>query len=610
MGLSTSLDVAFSGLRAAQAGLDLVSQNVANAGSVGYTRRTLTTEQQVAGGRTIGVDVQGASRTLDTLVQRQLRLEQAGASYAAIRASAHGVLNRMFDQPGGTGALSSLVDTFTSKLQALVNNPSSYAAQSEVLSAATGLAGSLNDLAGQVQSLRQDAEDALGQAVSKADGLLKGIATFNAKIVATPSAALQDQRDALIDQLSTLMDVKVTAQPNGSVQVATTGGLQLVDGVRATSLSFDAKPLGPSSAYDPDPAKRNVGTITATGPDGFGRDILADGLIRSGEIAAQLELRDRTLPQAQAQLDQLAAGLAASLSDRTVAGAPATSGAATGFDLDLSALQAGNPVTVSVQDPGGATRTLTFVRATSATGAAAATQAGQIGIDLSGGLAGAVTTIGTALGSAYAVSNPAGTTLRVLNNGATSSVTALSAQATVTGLGSGNPEIPLFVDGGRANATYSGSFEGGSQLAGFAGRIAINPAVVTNRSTLIAYGPAVPAGDTTRPSLLLDRLTDATRSFSGAAGIGGSDAPWTGSVAGFAQQVISSQAADATAAMNLDEGQQVVLNAVQSRFSDQAGVNIDTELTQLIQLQTAYGANARLITAAKDMMDLLLRIGG
>lgn len=610
MGLTSSLQTAFSGLRATQAGMTVVSQNVANSGSVGYTRRVLDTEQSVAGGQTVGVDVRGSSRTLNTLVQRQVRLEQAGAAYASTRAAVHSSLDGLFDQTSGTGSVSTLVNTFTTKLRALANNPSSYVAQGEVLSAASTLAGTLNGLSGQVQSLRQDAETALGTAIVQADRLIGNIAALNARIVASPGAALEDQRDALIDQLSTLMDVRATVQPGGSVTVATTGGLQLVEGTQATRLSFDVHPIGPQSVYDTDPARRSVGTITATDGAGTTRDVVASGLIRSGEIAAQLEIRDIVLPQAQSQLDQLAAGLSASLSDRTVAGTAATSGTAAGFDLDLSGLSAGNPLTVSVRDAGGAVRTLTFVKAVSPAGIAAARAAGQVPVDLSGGLASAVGQIGTALGTGYAVSNPSGATLRVLNNGSTTAVTSLSATATSTALANGRPELPLFVDGGHGNAAYTGSFEQGSQLAGYAGRIVLNPAVVNDRTSLVVYGPSVPGGDTARPNLLVDRLTGAARTFSGAAGIGGSSSAWTGTVSDFAQQVIATQASDANAAATLDDGQQVVLNAVRSKYSDAAGVNIDTELTELIQLQTAYTANARLISAAKDMMDMLLRIGG
>ena len=610
MSLTSSIELAFSGLRATQAGLDVVSQNVGNAGSVGYTRRVLTSEQQVSGGITAGVDVKGASRVLDTLVQRQLRLEQAGASYTGVKASAHAALDGLFDRPGGSGSLPTLLNGFTTRLQALANNPSSATVQSDALAAASDLAGSLNGLSDQVQALRQDSETAIGTAVKRADDLLQQIATLNSKVVANASsAALQDQRDALIDQLSTLVDLKVTTSGTGSVTIATTGGLQLFDGVRATRLSFDAHNLGPEAAYDVDPTRRGVGTITALSGDGTPRDVIASGLIRSGEIAAQIEIRDRVLTQAQAQLDELAAGLAASLSDKPVAGTATTVGGKAGFTIDLSPLQAGNTLSVTVTDAGGSPRTLTFVKATSAAGRAAATSEGRIGIDFSTGSASVASQIAAALGSGYTASSPAGSTLRILNNGAGNVVNAVAATASVAGLSTGSPELPLFVDAGRAGAVFTGSYEGGSQSVGFASRIAVNAAVKADPGALVAYGPGIPAGDTTRPLLILDRLTQTGRTFSGAANIGGSSSAFTGSVVEFAQQIVVTQAADASSAATLDDGQKVVLGAIQGRFSEQAGVNVDTELTQLIQLQTAYGANARLLTAAKDMMDLLLRVG-
>lgn len=609
MSLTSAMQLSLSGLRATQAGIDVVAQNVANSGTPGYTRRTLTVQDLVAGGRTVGVDVKGASRTLDTLVQRQLRLEQAGAAYATTRAEAHSSLDRLFDKPGGTGTLPTLFSTFTSRIQSLANNPSSNVTQSEMLATAEDLANSINGLANQVLSMRQDAENAIGAAVTKADGLIQAIAQMNGRIAGNNSAAFQDQRDALIDQLSTLMDVKATITSTGAVSVSTSGGLSLVEGTNATRLSFAPQNIGPESVYDRDPAKRTVGTIMATDASGQTRDILAGGFIRSGEIAAQVDLRDTVLTQAQAQLDELAAGLAQALSDKPVPSTAATVGAQTGFDLDLAGLAAGNRVTVSVTDPGGTKRTLIFAATTSADGQARANEAGVLGLDITGGPAAIASQIQSALGGNYTVSNPAGSTVRLLSNGTTSKVDAASGATTVSGIASGNPEIPLFVDGG-SGGVYTGSFEGRSQLAGFASRIAVNQAVKNSPSVLGSYGTGIPEGDATRAIQIFDRLTKADRSFSGATGINGSTSPWNGSVVGFAQALVATQASDASSAANLEAGQQVVLNAVQSRFSEQAGVNIDTELAQLIQLQTAYGANARLMTAAREMFDTLFRIAG
>lgn len=616
MSISSSIDIATSGLRATQAGMDVVSQNIANAGTVGYTRRVLTTEQQVTAQRTTGVNVLGATRTLDTLVQRQLRLETAGASYTGIKSSYASSLDSLFDATSGKGTLPTVLNSLTSSLAALSNGPSSYISRSAVVAAASDMATTLNGLSSQVQSLRQNTEDSLRQDVASADGLLQRISSINARMSSDPvnaaSAALQDQRDGLIDKLSQYMDVNVTPQPNGSVSISTTGGLLLFDGTAATRLSFDGKsPVGADSTYSTDPAKRTLGTVTATYPSGGRTDAVASNMIRSGSISAYLELRDEVLPQAQTQLDALAAGLASALSDKPVSGAAATDPAgAAGYDLDLAGFQNGNSMTLSYTE-GGLPRTLTLVKAPNASAASAATASGPntLGVDFSGGISSVVAQIQAKLGASFAVSNTGGSTLRVLDDGTagTTDVTGFSGKATAIGLSVGDVQVPLFIDNGTG-MSYAGYDGEGSQLTGFASRITLNAAIKSDPSKLVAYGPSVAAGDATRPTFLLDALANTMQSFSGAAAIGGSTSPFTGTVSDFATQIVATQASNANAAKNLNDSQQVVLNAMQSRYSDTAGVNIDTEMTQLIQLQTAYSANARVMSAAKQMMDVLMAV--
>ena len=74
-------------------------------------------------------------------------------------------------------------------------------------------------------------------------------------------------------------------------------------------------------------------------------------------------------------------------------------------------------------------------------------------------------------------------------------------------------------------------------------------------------------------------------------------------------EVASQQSQAANAATNLQQGQDTVLTALQQRFNDQSGVNIDTEMSNLITLQNAYGANARVMTTIEQMMQTLLQIG-
>jgi flagellar hook-associated protein 1 FlgK len=82
MSLTQALSAAISGLKANQAGLALVSSNVANAGTPGYVRKTVSQVATAGDGTGISVNVTGVQRELDTYVQRQLRVENSGASYA------------------------------------------------------------------------------------------------------------------------------------------------------------------------------------------------------------------------------------------------------------------------------------------------------------------------------------------------------------------------------------------------------------------------------------------------------------------------------------------------------------------------------------------------
>ena len=72
------------------------------------------------------------------------------------------------------------------------------------------------------------------------------------------------------------------------------------------------------------------------------------------------------------------------------------------------------------------------------------------------------------------------------------------------------------------------------------------------------------------------------------------------------QQMVSQQGEAAANADSLNQGQQVVVNSLQQRYADQSSVNIDEEMANLLKLQTAYGANARVLSVVRDMIEQLL----
>jgi flagellar hook-associated protein 1 FlgK len=124
----------------------------------------------------------------------------------------------------------------------------------------------------------------------------------------------------------------------------------------------------------------------------------------------------------------------------------------------------------------------------------------------------------------------------------------------------------------------------------------------------VNYQAGTASGDSTRPDFILQQLTSASLQFAPNSGIGITAAPFSGTLSTYLRQVISQQGEAATAADNLKQGQDVVLATLQQRFNDSAGVNVDQEMGSLLTLQNAYAANARVLSAVKDMLDTLMKM--
>jgi flagellar hook-associated protein 1 FlgK len=74
------------------------------------------------------------------------------------------------------------------------------------------------------------------------------------------------------------------------------------------------------------------------------------------------------------------------------------------------------------------------------------------------------------------------------------------------------------------------------------------------------------------------------------------------------QQFLSLQSNASTSATQLQQGQDVVVNALQQKFKSVSGVNIDTEMSNLISLQNSYAANAHVMSVVQSMMTSLMQV--
>jgi flagellar hook-associated protein 1 FlgK len=615
MSIGQALTTAIEGLNVAQSGMALIAANVANSSTPGYSEKTQTLQVVTAGGSNVGVDVAAVNRQLDDFLRSQLRTESAGGAYADKTTQIYQQLQQAYGDPSSSSSLSATYASFAGAVQSLASNPSDYSAQKGVLNGAAALAGQFNSLTTSVQGLRSSCEQGINDSVTSANGFLKTIADLNSQVASMPAndattASLFDQRDAAIDQLAKLMDIRVVAGNGNEVNVFTSSGLQLA-GTTASTLSFNSHgTLTANSQWNADPAKSGVGTITLTDPSGGTTDLVATNAIRSGQIGAYLAMRDRILPQAQSQLDQVAAATSSALSDYTTQGTAASSGGQSGFDIGVGNLIAGNKVTVSYTVAPGTSRTLTIEEVKDPAALPLPSPDPNnpvVGVDFSGGMAAAVGQLNALYGGQLQFSNPSGTTLRVLDGGPGNGVTvnAVTSTTTQTALAGGTTQLPLFTDG--ANPFSGAVTGGGSQTLGYAGRIAVNPALAANPASLVAFQAGTASGDPTRPDFLSNQLTAATLTFAPSAGIGSASAPYSGTVSSYINQVLSTQGAAAASAKSLSDGQDVVVNSLQQSFNSETGVNIDTEMANLLTLQSAYSANARVLTTANQMFTTMLQ---
>ena len=414
-----------------------------------------------------------------------------------------------------------------------------------------------------------------------------------------------------IDQLSQLIDIRVVTNDLNQVTVFTNSGVQLV-GTEAAKLSFNPQgTVTPNTLFNPDPTKSNVGTITINFPHGGSYDLVSTNSIRSGKLAAYLELRDKTLVQAQAQIDQFAASMSSALSDQTTAGvaAPASALPQAGFDLDLSGLQTGNVVHVSYKDnTTGITHNLSIVRVDDPSVLPLSNTATRRSERRRGRH--------RFLGRHGFGRHPAQRGARRERQPAVlQSVRARRCGCLTTARRTGRTSprrrsprpcrrSPAAARSFRCSPTAARSTPARSPPTARSRPVSRAASASTTRWSAIPPAPSsfrpVAAHRRGRYHALrfhFHPADDRQLRYSPQTGIGTTGSPFTGTLLNFARQVISQQGEAASSAKQLADGQDVVLNTLQNKMNATSGVNIDDEMAHLLALQNAYSANARVMSS-------------
>ena len=182
MSMSAALNNALSGLNTNARRTQVISDNVANALTPGYARRSVSIAPRVTAGEGAGVTVTGVARATDPRATGDRRRAEAASGESAALASAE---SRLLGSIGGiadAGSISARAVTWESALARLADSPESAALQADAAAAARGLVSGLNAASQETQRVRMDADGQIGLMVSEINSALESIRELNSDI--------------------------------------------------------------------------------------------------------------------------------------------------------------------------------------------------------------------------------------------------------------------------------------------------------------------------------------------------------------------------------------------------------------------------------------------
>jgi flagellar hook-associated protein 1 FlgK len=341
--LSAALNIALRSMLTEQGAIATTSNNIANVNTPGYARQVpdLTETQPVTLGNLTfgtGVQMQQVTSLRDSILDLRVNQEtqQQGQLNSFLGPAQQ--IQALFNETSGSGLQNSLTSFFSSFSQ-LSTNPSNLNARQGVLTAGQNLATAFNQSANNLVTLQRNVDLSISQSVTQVNTLATQIAAVNTQVTAATESGQSagpfiDQRQQLLTQLSNLVDVSEIDAGHGSLTLTTSSGAPLVVGGQSYQLTTQ-----PDSVT-------GLQHVFSQGQDITSR-------ITSGQLAGQLQMRDREIPSLEKSLDTLASGIANAVNTQHQAGFDLNGAAGGNFFVPPPAngVGAASALSVAITDP-------------------------------------------------------------------------------------------------------------------------------------------------------------------------------------------------------------------------------------------------------------------
>ncbi len=196
----------------------------------------------------MGVEVTSIRRVTDQFLVKQTWSTNSLAAYSAGYTTAMSQLENTLGADGFS--VSAGLDSLNAALNDATVKPESIPYRQQIINESEALARRFNTLTESLHNQHKDMSDQRNAALSHANSLMANIAQVNKQIVEMQGtggnpAQLMDTRDVLIGELSQIVEIKTTDQPDGSMQVTLASGQPLVMGSDYGQLAAKPDPSDP-----------------------------------------------------------------------------------------------------------------------------------------------------------------------------------------------------------------------------------------------------------------------------------------------------------------------------------------------------------------------------
>jgi flagellar hook-associated protein 1 FlgK len=322
MSLALALNNALSGLRVNQQSINVLSQNIANVNTSGYSRQILSQSAVNVEGLGSGVKIDEITRKIDLYLQRSVQTQGANNASSQTVSDYYDRIQALLGQPGAGNSIDSFLTSFFNSVQKLAETPEVTSLKSNAISSASALAKQLSDLAANVFDLRFEADRELGDAVTTVNGALERLENLNkaltqAKSLGQSATGLLDGRDKELRTISEYMNIATTFNDSGAVTVAGGDGIVILEeGVihrlryskaQSSENFIQNQPLNPLEVITINESGQEIGRPSTLLSGGTSAEVESN--VFSGKIEALRLMRDVKFVEVNDQLDQLASKL-------------------------------------------------------------------------------------------------------------------------------------------------------------------------------------------------------------------------------------------------------------------------------------------------------------